>query len=74
MAAANVVRLVRDMFLASGNYPLLGDVIDALIVAEELDPSTSRAAERPREYWENMLASQLGEGGSLRYVEDSEIW
>lgn len=74
LAAANVVLLVRDMFLASGKYPLLGDVVDALVVAEELTTTTPRAAGNPRKYWENMLASQLGEGGSLRYVEDSERW
>lgn len=74
LVAASVVRLVRNMFLRSGSWPLLGDVLDALVVAEELDTTTTRAAGNPPEYWETMLASQLGEGGSLRYVEDSEKW
>lgn len=74
LAAAGVVNLVRHMYLVSGSYPLLGDVLDALIVSEELTAATPRAAKNPRKYWEHMLASQLGEGGSLRYLEENEEW
>lgn len=74
LVAANVIQLVRNMFLASGRHPMLGDVIDALVVAEELSATTPRAAKNPREYWENILASQLGEGGCLRYLEESDKW